>query len=393
MIQQNSESYNKLDKENLILINKEGNFQNKKREERNYGIDILRLLSAFMIVNIHFTTKGGVIRNCKIFSFSFYLIWFFKTLFYSGVDIFGLISGYVMIYLNINIFKIIPLYLNLYFYSSIITLLFKYIPYLSKIYKVSNYAMVLSIIFPITSGRYWYLSSYFCMYIFIPYINKFIHSLNKKDMQKLCLSIIIINILDSISPGKFDPFSIKRGFSPIWLISLYIFGAYLKLYPLNFSNKKLFILYNITIIIPWISLFKFISTFIGKYKYDIYILYKYNSPFILLNSVVLVSFFSKLKVHHQILKKAIKTLALLSINVYLIHNHTIIGQAYKNHFKYLSNKNPFIMVLMSNIYSVLIFFSCYIIDLIRYYLFKLLKVSEIPNKIEKLFKKKILILE
>ena len=106
MIQQNSESYNKIDKENLILINKDGNFQNKKRAERNYGIDILRLLSAFMIVNIHFTTKGGVIRNCKRYSFSFYLIWFFKTSFYSGVDIFGLISGYVMIYLNINNLKL-----------------------------------------------------------------------------------------------------------------------------------------------------------------------------------------------------------------------------------------------------------------------------------------------
>ena len=381
-------SYNKVVEEKIILKNKfkEGNLQNKKRIERNYGIDILRLFSTFMIVNLHFITKGGVIRNCKKFSFSFHLIWFFKTLCYSGVDIFGLISGYVMIYLKINIFNIIPLYLNFYFYSSIITLLFKYIPYLSKIYKVSNYAMVLNIIFPITSGRYWYLSSYFCMYIFIPYINIFIHSLNKKEIQKLCLSIIIISSMDCISPGKFDPFSIKRGLSPIWLISLYIFGAYLKIYPFNFSNKKLFLFYNIAIIIPWISLFNFITTFIGKYKYDNYILYRYNSPFILLNSVVLVSFFSKLKIHHQIFKKIIKIFALLSVNVYLIHNHSIIGQSYKNHFKYLSKKNPFIMVLLSIIYSIVIFFSCYIIDLVRYFLFKLLKVSEIPKKIEKLFK-------
>jgi hypothetical protein len=86
------------------------------------------------------------------------------------------------------------------------------------------------------------------------------------------------------------------------------------------------------------------------------------------------------------LKKIIKIFALLSVNVYLIHNHSIIGQAYKNHFKYLSNKNPFIMVLLSIIYSIVIFFSCYIIDLVRYFLFKLLKVSEIPKKIEKLFK-------
>ena len=387
MILQNSESYKELIKEKKILKNKSKENMTQKRIERNYGIDILRLLSAYMIVNLHFITKGGVIRNCKIYSFSYHLIWLFKSSCFCAVDIFGLISGYVMINLNIKIYKIIPLYLNFYFYSSIIALLFKYIPFLSKVYKVSNYAMVLCILFPITSGRYWYFSCYFCMYIFIPYINRFIHSLKKNEMQKLCLSIIIISSMDCISPGKFDPFSIKRGFSPIWLISLYIFGAYLNLYPLNLPNKILFIVYIITIFIPWISLFKFVSKFIGNYKYETYILFRYNSPFILFNSIVFVSIFSKLKIINKILKKGINFFAQISVNVYLIHNHTIIGQAYKNHFKYLSKKNPFIMVLMSTIYSFLIFFSCYIIDLVRYFLFKLLKVREIPNNIEKIFNK------
>ena len=126
---------------------------------------------------------------------------------------------------------------------------------------------------------------------------------------------------------------------------------------------------------------------VGNYKYETYILFRYNSPFILFNSIVFVSIFSKLKIINKILKKGINFFAQISVNVYLIHNHTIIGQAYKNHFKYLSKKNPFIMVLMSTIYSFLIFFSCYIIDLVRYFLFKLLKVREIPNNIEKIFNK------
>lgn len=77
MTQHYSELYNKVVEEKIILKNKfiEGNFHNKKRIERNYGIDILRLLSAFKIVNLHFITKGGVIHNCKIFFFiSFNLV-------------------------------------------------------------------------------------------------------------------------------------------------------------------------------------------------------------------------------------------------------------------------------------------------------------------------------
>ena len=208
-------------------------------KERNIGIDLLRIIAMYMIVILHVLGQGGILSNSKKFSLSFYLGWLLETFAYCSVNIFGLISGYVMINSKVNQYKIILLWLNLFYYSTIITLMFKYIPYFSKLYQVTTYYLIISIFFPTISKRYWYFTAYFGMYFFIPYLNKLIHSLNQKEMNNLCLTIIILfTILHLLAPEKFDPFSLYSGYTTLWLISLYIFGAYLKLYSIQLSKKK-----------------------------------------------------------------------------------------------------------------------------------------------------------
>ena len=190
-------------------------------KERNIGIDLLRIIAMYMIVILHVLGQGGILSNSKKFSSSFYLGWLLETFAFCSVNIFVLISGYVMINSKVNQYKIILLWLNVFYYSTIITLMFKYIPYFSKLYQVTTHYLIISIFFPTISRIYWYFSAYFGMYFFIPYLNKLIHSLNQKEMKNLCLTIIILfTILDFLAPGKFDPFSITSGYTTIWLISL-----------------------------------------------------------------------------------------------------------------------------------------------------------------------------
>ena len=341
-------------------------------KERNIGIDLLRIIAMYMIVILHVLGQGGILSNSKKFSSSFYLGWLLETFAFCGVNVFGLISGYVMINSNVNQYKIILLWLNVFYYSTIITLMFKYIPYFSKLYQVTTYYLIIS--------------------IFIPYLNKLIHSLNQKEMKNLCLTIIILfTILDLIVPEKFDPFSISRGYTTLWLISLYIFGAYLKLYSIQLSKKKILLLYIISIIFPWIFLLKFLNVFVSKYKYNAGLFIQFNSPFILLNAIMLVTIFSELKIKkNKFLQKFIGILGLQSFNVYLIHTNPLVYKSYKYSFKHLINKNPFIMDLLVLVYSLGIFFSCIIIDQIRFHLFNILKVHVIPNKIKNIIHKYII---
>jgi len=357
-------------------------------KERNFGIDLLRLLAMYMIVILHIINQGGVINNTKKFSFSYYFALLLNIFAYSSVNVYALISGYVMINSKVVQYKIIILWLNIFYYSSIITIMFKYIPYLSKLYKVSNYNMILSIFFPTISKKYWYFTAYFGMYFFIPYINKLIHSLDRKENKFLCIKIIILfTLFHLLAPGNFDPFCLHHGYSLFWLILLYIIGAYLKLYPIQLSWKILLLFYFLSIIFPWILLNKYIYIFASKYNYNSGMFVSYNSPFILLNAIILVTTFSKLEIKNKILQKFIGFLNNLYFNVYLIHTNEIIFTIYKNYFKFLSNKKPLIMNLMILTYSLEISLICLIIDLIRFNIFKALKIHKITNIIKKIINK------
>ena len=106
---------------------------------------------------------------------------------------------------------------------------------------------------------------------------------------------------------------------------------------------------------------------------------------------MLVTIFSELKIKkNKFLQKFIGILGLQSFNVYLIHTNPLVFVSYSNSFKHLANKNPFIMDLLVLVYSLGIFFSCIIIDQIRFHLFNILKVHVIPNKIKNIIHKYII---
>jgi len=73
----------------LFPINKEN------RIKRNLGIDILRIISTIFIINHHIIGHGACLRLVKKFNFKNSLILFLNTIFCSGANIFGIISGFV----------------------------------------------------------------------------------------------------------------------------------------------------------------------------------------------------------------------------------------------------------------------------------------------------------
>ena len=251
--------------------------------------------------------------------------------------------------------------------------------------------LVISLFFPATSVKNWYFTCYFCMYFFIPFVNKIIHFMNKSENYQLCLTILIIFcILPFIPLNNNDLFSINRGYSPFWLMFLYIIGANLRLYPLQISKIKLILLYFLSIIIPWSI--KLISHFLVYYiykinNYELGIFIQYNSFFIVLNAILLISFFSQLHIKFQIIIKIIELMSQLSFGVYLIPPW-VIDKFYLKKLSVLNNKNYIIMNLKVIKYSFQIAFLCILTDLIRFFLFKLLKIRKLPIKIRKFLNNK-----
>ena len=67
-----------------------------KKTERNYGIDLFRIVSMIMVLVLHVLGQGHAIY-AEVFSANFYTGWFLETAAYGAVNCFGLISGYLIL--------------------------------------------------------------------------------------------------------------------------------------------------------------------------------------------------------------------------------------------------------------------------------------------------------
>ena len=97
------------------------------KKERNYGIDLLRVLSMFFVVVLHSYGNGGILTNTIENTTQYKIAWFIEIIAYCAVDVFALISGYVCYKQNnnkINFSRFINLWFQVVFYGLIISLIF-----------------------------------------------------------------------------------------------------------------------------------------------------------------------------------------------------------------------------------------------------------------------------
>ena len=64
-------------------------------KERNYGIDLLRIVSMIMVVTLHIMNAGGVLGATERMSAKYELASLLQIMTYCAVNCYALISGYV----------------------------------------------------------------------------------------------------------------------------------------------------------------------------------------------------------------------------------------------------------------------------------------------------------
>lgn len=352
---------------------------NINEKKRNYGIDLLRIISMLFIINHHIIFHGGFLSKTKRFSFEFNIFIFLNIICCSGVNIFGMISGFV----GFNKYKysnLLYLLFVTFFYSIFLVLIFKIIYPKSIIIDIKQYLI------PIFVTDYWYVNSYFLMYFFIPIINKGINGMNNNYMRNFLLNLFIIfSIIGQLKNyinifNKKDFLSIKNGFTHSWLIILYFIGSYFgKFYKYNKKNKKYFLFKFIFILF----LFGFIRTKIILYKYHKYnhsckMNIDYTSPSAVIISICFIIIFSSCNINNFYLIKFISFFSRLTFGIYLIHNHTIFRRIIiKKKFIWITKYKSYKIILMEIISSLFLFLFCSIIDYIRYLVFNILRIREL----------------
>lgn len=358
----------------------------KKITIRNYGLDLLRIFSMINIFNLHINLGSGIL-SLHPKSQKYKGIWRLEAFSFFGVNCFGLMSG-VVGYKRYKFSNLIYLWFLVFFYSFLnsIILLFK-----NQI-CISNF--ILSSL-PILNIRQWYFNAYFSMYLFLPFLNIGINNLNRKLFKNIVFFLIgffsFYNIIAVIYNKKDYNFLIN-GYSTLWLIILYIIGSYLGKYITKDkikSNMKYFFIYIFIYLGSsfFSSEFYFIllNTKNKKYK-NLFI--NYLSPTILFQALSLIMIFSRLKINNKYIINIISFLSSLTFSTLIIHCVLFNRNFYiiVSFFKFVKSINYNIIFFKIYGLSIFAYFFCIFIDYFRLLLFRIMKIRELIQFIERRFK-------
>lgn len=362
----------------------------KAKNERNLGIDILRIISMFMVTVLHLAGQGGY-KGTPDSGAVYYIMTFLVVVCYGAVNIFALISGYVMYGTSIKYKRIVGLWFQVAFYSVGLSIIDKVVFHSTDMFIKS--------LLPVLSAKYWYFSAYFFMFFFIPYFNSFIEKLSGKTALKFIVtgSVILSVISNIVEFTGYDIIGLLKGYSLMWLSFCYLIGALIKKYRRYFerlSSKTC-----IWIIFACTALTFIDSTWLVNMKLPANLeilprgmLLRYTSPTVFVMSVCMLIIFSRIKISHG--KKLIGILSATSFGVYIVQTHSLIWNNYILKFSTFFNvSNALSKTLLVLVGAVGLYILISIADYLRIQLFRLLHIDSLSAWICKLLERILKIVE
>ena len=336
---------------------------------RNYSIDFLKFICMYGIIILHLTGQGGLISfSNNLFSESIYRV--INNVFLVSVNVFCIITGYLYVDKKTNNKNIVSYIIMTLFYSLLITSIF----YSFNLYNVRSNGLLYFInsIFPSMIGRYWFITCYILLFFLIPYINKFIKVIKKNDYIKLLFVLFILFCIVS-DFFAFDYFRLSWGYSPFWLIYLYLIGAFIKKYGFNISKKETLIWYFVSMILN-VAIMLLIKNYKTSYSVFYDFANRYTSPLLVISSILLFNIFINIQMKNNIFCK----LGKYSLAVIIIHGHRLIyDKVIFNSMIYIKPYNIILELLFLFGIAFLIYIFCSIIEIIRKQLFRIFKIDKL----------------
>lgn len=354
----------------------------QKENSRNCGIDLLKLVSMFMVVQLH-TLSAGALISASPMTLNYEAGFLMEALTYCCVNCFALASGYIGVNTQFKYRRIIPIWLEVVFYNVLCTVIFAYIK--QDVSVFAEPAALKRAFFPVINKSYWYFTAYFALFFFIPYLNMGLSKMREKQALALILSVICVYIAIPYF-SKQDLYSVNNGYSAVWLILLYATGAALKKINIKRYVKRnwvFLVLYIVFAVLAWAG--KYVTEYktasAGSFASD-RLFINYTSLPIFLSSISLVLFFAELNIKNVKFKKAVRYLAPAAFGVYIIHtNSYVFSLPMWGNMAALASKPWYIMILSVFRNAVVIYAVCIFIDLIRIQLFRLLRIGKIIEEI------------
>jgi len=358
--------------------------------ERQSNMELLRLVAMMMILVMHMDygafglPTAESVENAPMTTFGRIFV---EHLCLVAVNVYVLISGWFGIRPKMKSF--VRLMLQVATYSIIITGAFLLLG--KATFKIGYVTDML-----IIGKQYWFVVSYLLLYLVSPILNTFVEHSSKRDFQWMLLVFFGFQFVYSWIFGLEE---FAGGYSALSFMGLYLLARYVKIYDNENENERRrtkddnekrktkdenennhpdgiasrFTLHASRFSFPQLlALYLFIAAITALFVFLAYswkgdsfgdacagIFAHYNSPFIVVSSLVVLLMFSKLHVQ----SKVINYLSSSAFAVYLIHAHPLLWDEYLNLFPPIYAKYPNLLgVLLMMLVAIIIFFLCIAID-------------------------------
>lgn len=336
-------------------------------KERNYGIDLLRIFSMFLVLLLHIIGNGGIMGKIVRGTGQYNVVWILEIVAYCSVNCYALVSGFVGINSKVKYSNIVVLWLRVAFYTVGLALIYKIL-----MPEAVNAKGIVKAFLPVITEQYWYFSAYFILFLLMPFINAAINSISKRQHGIFVILLLFICCIWEVF-FESNVLNLGNGYSFIWLAILYIVGAYFGKYNIFDKVPSIFVFigYVLTVVITGIG--------IWKNNYD---LVSFISPTIVLGSIFLLVFFKKMRMPNWV-KSGVKVVSPLVFSVYLIHtNYYVWNYWFRLRFEDYVEYSPIKLLGAILVTAFIIFMVCIAVDFVRELIFKGLKIKEGLNRLE-----------
>ena len=160
-------------------------------KKRIVSLDFLRIAAMFMVVLLHVQGKTGWLTFYEINQGNWYLRWSIQSFAISAVNIYVLISGFLLADAKFSLSKVLTLILRALFWSMLIFLIY------CLMGGAIDPFVVLGAVFPFSYESYWFLTVYVGMYAIAPV---FIYFFKNAGKTKHLLFTIVLLVLCSVLP-------------------------------------------------------------------------------------------------------------------------------------------------------------------------------------------------
>lgn len=349
---------------------------NAKASTRESNFELLRIAAMFLVLIVHadFLALGSPNQNdINIQPISSCMRFITESLALVCVNVYVMISGYFGIKTNLRGFLKFIFIVIFWRITSISIASLLYTHNLS-LTQIPNSYECFKLLIP--GYEDWFVRGYIMLMIFAPLLNSFISKSTTRQLGIFTLSYVLFEVIFNWLVNIYPDF--ERGGSILSFIGLYLIGSLIqrtkngKLIKNILKRKFCLSLYLAISIIIGCTLF-FIayiwSENSGIYNWSLNHFWPYNSPIVIICSVLLFLYFSKINIKSRFINKvAISTFA-----VYLFHMNPLLINPYLEICRYLFNSfDTFTYLIYISLFIISIFSFAIVFDRIRILLWDIL---------------------